>query len=205
METITIDATAPGHPFPHYWEQMFGSGRAILSLRDSYRRDLRAVHQITDLQYIRFHGILLDDVGVYDEDKNGRPVYNFSYVDQIYDRLLAAGNIPKPSFYAMQLLHRLGDERIENSNSNVLVTKTEDGSLVVAVWDLVNPGSTRRTEDGKSCSSKACGPMPRFTAGRWTMSTEHPWRLGEDGQSALSDPGSDRGAAEPGGYVGCRQ
>ena len=71
METITIDANAPARPFPHYWEQMFGSGRAILSLRDSYRRDLKAVRQITDFQYIRFHGILLDDVGVYDESPSG--------------------------------------------------------------------------------------------------------------------------------------
>jgi len=94
METITIDATAPAHPFPHYWEQMFGSGRAILSLRDSYRRDLKAVRQITDFHYVRFHGILLDDVGVYDENKHGQPVYNFSYVDQIYDGLLAAGVKP---------------------------------------------------------------------------------------------------------------
>jgi xylan 1,4-beta-xylosidase len=89
-ETITIDVAAPAHPFPHFWEQMFGSGRAVLSLRDSYRRDLRAVRQITNFQYVRFHGILLDDVGVYDEDKQGKPVYNFSYVDQIYDGLLAA-------------------------------------------------------------------------------------------------------------------
>ncbi len=94
METITIDASASARPFPHYWEQMFGSGRAILSLRDSYRRDLKAVHQITNFQYVRFHGILLDDVGVYDEDKHGQPVYNFSYVDQIYDGLLAAGVKP---------------------------------------------------------------------------------------------------------------
>jgi len=89
VETITIDADAPAHPFPHYWEQMFGSGRAILSLRDSYRRDLRAVRQITGFNYVRFHGILDDDVGVYDQDKAGHPIYNFSYVDQIYDGLLA--------------------------------------------------------------------------------------------------------------------
>jgi xylan 1,4-beta-xylosidase len=88
-ETIVIDASAPSHPLPHYWEQMFGSGRAILSLRDSYRTDLRAVKQITDLQYVRFHAIFHDEVGVYDEDKQGKPVYNFSYVDQIYDGLLA--------------------------------------------------------------------------------------------------------------------
>ena len=93
-ETITIDAAAPSHPFPHYWEQMFGSGRAVLSLRDAYRRDLRTVRQITGFQYVRFHAILDDEVGVYDEDKQGKPIYNFSYVDQIYDGLLA--NSVKP-------------------------------------------------------------------------------------------------------------
>ena len=52
-------------------------------------QDLHAVHQITGFQYVRFHGILNDDVGIYGEDKHGNPVYNFSYVDQIYDGLLA--------------------------------------------------------------------------------------------------------------------
>jgi len=46
-ETIEVDASAPPHPFPHYWERMFGSGRAILSLREGYRRDLREVKQAT--------------------------------------------------------------------------------------------------------------------------------------------------------------
>jgi xylan 1,4-beta-xylosidase len=91
---LVIDAKAASHPFPHFWEGMFGSGRAILTLRDSYRRDLRAVEEITDFEYVRFHGILHDEVGVYDEDSQGRPVYNFSYVDQIYDGLLANGVRP---------------------------------------------------------------------------------------------------------------
>ncbi|MGB2606650.1 MAG: glycosyl hydrolase family 39, partial [Candidatus Sulfotelmatobacter sp.] len=93
-DVILIDATAARHPFSHYWEKMFGSGRAILSLRDSYRSDLRSVKQITDFTYIRFHAILDDEVGVYDEDNQGQPVYNFSYVDQIYDGLLANGVRP---------------------------------------------------------------------------------------------------------------
>jgi xylan 1,4-beta-xylosidase len=91
---IVIDATAAGHPFPHFWEQMFGSGRAILSLRADYRRDLRDVKQVTDVQYVRFHAILHDEVGVYDEDAKGQAVYNFSYVDQIYDGLRAQGVRP---------------------------------------------------------------------------------------------------------------
>jgi xylan 1,4-beta-xylosidase len=86
--TIELDLNAPAHPFPHFWEQMFGSGRAILSLRESYREDLREVKRITDFQYVRFHAIFHDEVGVYDEGQDGQPVYNFSYVDQIYDGLL---------------------------------------------------------------------------------------------------------------------
>ena len=105
-ETIRIDATGPTTPFPHFWEQTFGSGRAILSLRDSYRQDLRTVKQATGFQSIRFHGILMDEVGLYDPDRRtknpGQPavaandpsVYNFSYVDQIYDGLLAEGVRP---------------------------------------------------------------------------------------------------------------
>jgi xylan 1,4-beta-xylosidase len=92
--TITVDASAASHPFPHFWEQMFGSGRAVLSLRESYRQDLRQVEQITGFRYVRFHAIFHDEVGLYDEDSQGRPVYNFSYVDQIYDGLLANGVRP---------------------------------------------------------------------------------------------------------------
>ena len=88
VEDIVIDASSKTHPFPHFWEQMFGSGRANLSLRESYRKDLRSVHDITGFQYLRFHGILDDENGVYDEDAQGKPIYNFSYVDQIYDGLL---------------------------------------------------------------------------------------------------------------------
>src|SRR3984893_6682348 len=80
-QTIVVDTHAASHPFPHYWERMFGSGRAILSLRDSYRRDLRTVKDATGFEYIRFHAIFHDEVGLYDEDNEGKPVYNFSSID----------------------------------------------------------------------------------------------------------------------------
>ena len=87
-QTIEIDDTASSHPFPHFWEKLFGSGRAILSLRESYRNDLRETKRITGFAYVRFHAIFHDEVSLYDEDKDGKPVYNFSYIDQIYDGLL---------------------------------------------------------------------------------------------------------------------
>jgi xylan 1,4-beta-xylosidase len=110
-ETVTIDAQAPAAAFPHFWEQMFGSGRAELTMRDSYRADLRQVKGITGFQYVRFHAILHDELGVYDEDASGNPVYNFSYVDQIYDGLLDNGVKPyvEISFMPKKLASRPGD------------------------------------------------------------------------------------------------
>lgn len=106
-QTITVDAAARAQPFPHFWERMFGSGRAVLSLRDSYREDLRAVRGVTAIAYVRFHAIFHDEMGVYSEI-DGQPVYNFSYVDQAYDGLLANGVRPivEISFMPRQLASR---------------------------------------------------------------------------------------------------
>ena len=105
-EQITLDTRAATTPFPHFWEQTFGSGRAILALRQSYRDDLRTVHAATGFRAVRFHGIFNDEVGLYDPDattKNpglpeekvqGAARYNFSYIDQIYDGLLDLGIRP---------------------------------------------------------------------------------------------------------------
>jgi xylan 1,4-beta-xylosidase len=94
QERVVIDARAQTTPFPHYWEQMFGSGRAVLTLREGYREDVRAVKQVADFRYVRFHAIFHDELGVYNEDEHGNPVYNFSYVDQVYDDLLKNGVKP---------------------------------------------------------------------------------------------------------------
>ena len=100
QERVVVDAKAGTTPFPHFWEQTFGSGRAILSLRDEYRVDMDTVHEATGFESVRFHGIFMDEVGIYDpartyfnpgqtvESVRTDGIYNFSYVDQIYDGLL---------------------------------------------------------------------------------------------------------------------
>lgn len=105
-EALEIDAQGTTTAFPHFWEHTFGSGRAILSLRESYRNDLRTVKKATDFKAIRFHGILMDEVGLYDPNRIVQTpgldpekaidlgTYNFSYIDQIYDGLLQNGVRP---------------------------------------------------------------------------------------------------------------
>ncbi len=109
-ETLRVDARAQTTPFPHYWEEVFGSGRAILSLRESYRMDLESVKKVTNIREVRFHAIFHDEVGLYDPDRKAvqfaqmkdsaaaietnSGIYNFSYIDQIYDGLLDEGVRP---------------------------------------------------------------------------------------------------------------
>jgi xylan 1,4-beta-xylosidase len=131
-EEVSVDPLAPHHAFPHYWEQMFGSGRAILTLRDSYRRDLRTVKAATDFHYVRFHAILHDEIGVYDEDRHGKAVYNFSYVDQIYDGLLENGVRPfvEISFMPRKLASR---QAVHSFKYHPIVAPPRD----YAKWDAL--------------------------------------------------------------------
>jgi xylan 1,4-beta-xylosidase len=94
VQVVRIDAKAPGTHFAHFWEETFGSGHATLAMRADYLRDLRAVKRITGFRFVRFHGILDDDVGVYTRNSQGNLVFNFSNVDTIYDGLLKDGVRP---------------------------------------------------------------------------------------------------------------
>jgi xylan 1,4-beta-xylosidase len=53
--------------------------------------------------------------------------------------LRAKGGINKPSYYAFQLLHELGSERLTNSATDVIATQSANGEVEVAAWNLVDP------------------------------------------------------------------
>ncbi len=62
--------------------------------------------------------------------------------------LRAKGGINKPSYYAFALLHQLGDKRLANPSKNVIVTKSADGTLVIAAWNIVvDPELTPEGDD----------------------------------------------------------
>lgn len=57
--------------------------------------------------------------------------------------------IRKPSFYAYQFLHRLGDTELQTSDSDAWVTTNKDGSIQVLFWDftITHPGPTVNNQD----------------------------------------------------------
>lgn len=92
--TVAADAHAPAlKPLPHFWSECVGAGRANEGLRASWLEQLKLAHDACGFRYVRFHGLFHDDMFVYREEK-GRPVYNFQYVDDLFDRMLAIGVRP---------------------------------------------------------------------------------------------------------------
>ncbi|MGA2906672.1 MAG: hypothetical protein ABSE36_03135 [Terracidiphilus sp.] len=91
---LKADATAPGKPLVHFWSKVVGAGRANEGLRATWQEELATATKSDGFQYVRFHGIFQDDMFVYREDKQGNPIYNFQYVDDLYDRMLAKGVRP---------------------------------------------------------------------------------------------------------------
>jgi xylan 1,4-beta-xylosidase len=59
----------------------------------------------------------------------------------------AKGGINKPSYYGFSLLHKLGVERLANPSKDVIITKSESGDLVIAAWNLVDPGQQGAIRD----------------------------------------------------------
>ena len=56
--------------------------------------------------------------------------------------LIAADGIPKPAYNAFKLLHMLGDQRITLDSDSALLTRRDDGTLVLAVWNYLPPEET---------------------------------------------------------------
>ena len=89
QQTLTIDAAKTIGPHSQTPLNTVGAGRANEGLRADWQSQLATVQREIGFHYIRFHGIFHDDMGVYSEDAHGAPIYNFQYVDTLYDALLA--------------------------------------------------------------------------------------------------------------------
>lgn len=86
-KTIAADYKVTGGPMSQTFRHCVGAGRANEGLRADWQKQLRETKQECGFEYIRMHGLLTDDMGVYREEK-GKPVYNWQYIDQLYDYLV---------------------------------------------------------------------------------------------------------------------
>ncbi|NJK85314.1 MAG: hypothetical protein HC906_04440 [Bacteroidales bacterium] len=85
---IKVDVKIKGTSLNHIWSYCVGAGRANEGLRISWIEHLALAREQCGFQYVRFHGLFHDDMFVYKEI-NGNPYYNFQYIDDVFDRMLA--------------------------------------------------------------------------------------------------------------------
>jgi xylan 1,4-beta-xylosidase len=91
---INLDLNKIKGPFKTVFKECIGAGRANEGLRADWQQQLAYVKKECDFRYIRMHGLLSDDMGVYREDRNGNPEYNFQYIDVLFDFILNIGMKP---------------------------------------------------------------------------------------------------------------
>ena len=97
MRKIKVPKVSEGIQFPGSWNFCVGTGRLGLALQKEYLDHLSIIQKEIGFKYIRGHGLLHDDVGIYREDEvDGeiRPFYNFTYIDRIFDSFLERGIRP---------------------------------------------------------------------------------------------------------------
>lgn len=86
-KSIKIDYKEKGTKLDHFWKKLMCAGRASDILRADWREQLKTIQSDIGFSYIRFHGIFNDEMGVV-QLKNNEIIYNFDYIDQIFDFLL---------------------------------------------------------------------------------------------------------------------
>jgi len=117
--TISADLKQIKGPRSMVWQDCVGAGRVAEGLRDGWRRQLEECHREIGFKYIRMHGLLQDELGVYSEDRNGQPHYNWQYIDDVYDFLLSIGMKPFVEFGFMPNALKSGNGKIFWWNANV--------------------------------------------------------------------------------------
>jgi xylan 1,4-beta-xylosidase len=93
VRTISADLKKTNGPLNTMFKRCVGAGRANEGLRADWQRQLTMARRECGFEYIRFHGLLTDDMGVY-RDYNGKPEYNWQYIDELFDFIVSIGMKP---------------------------------------------------------------------------------------------------------------
>lgn len=96
---IEINVDAPRIEKDSSWQKCVGSGHAFLAHRVDWCEYVKRVHEELGIRYVRFHGILDDDMLTVQRLSDFMPLpnagkvreYSFRQVGKIYDNVLSTG------------------------------------------------------------------------------------------------------------------
>lgn len=88
MNQLAASAKAePVDELNPFWSHVVGAGRANEGLRADWQKHLKMAQLAGGFCYVRFHGLFHDDMHVVAE-VDGKHVYNFQYIDALFDAML---------------------------------------------------------------------------------------------------------------------
>ena len=88
MRQIVSDVAQPGPPVDRFYNLSVGSDYPGTLIRPDSQAQLKIVVDELGFRYIRFHAVFHDVLGTV-RIENGKTIYNWSGIDQVYDDLLA--------------------------------------------------------------------------------------------------------------------
>lgn len=106
-----ISFAAQGTLLKHTFRKFTSVGRAKELLLADVQKMLSELQSEIGFEYIKFHGLLSDDMLVYTEDENGNPKYSFMYIDKLFDFLQSIHLKPLVQFSFMPKALALTPER----------------------------------------------------------------------------------------------
>lgn len=132
---IEVNAQAVKGPLSPTFRACIGAGRANEGLRADWQQQLAEIKRDTGFRYIRMHGLLTDDMGVYRVDAQGKEHYNFQYIDALYDYLLSIHVKPFVELGFMPAALASGDKTIFWWRGNVTPPRSYEqwGKLIEAL------------------------------------------------------------------------
>ena len=137
MRSLHIDAKGTVKPLDRFFAHCVGAGRAGEMLRAEALRQLSRLQSACGFRYLRFHGLFSDDMAVCTLDRLGNVLYNWQYVDLVFDAMLERGIRPLVELGFMPDCLKSGDATVFWWKGNV--TLPED----MARWKELVAAFTR--------------------------------------------------------------
>lgn len=194
---INVDFNKTSGALNTMFNECVGAGRANEGLRADWQQQLAYVRKECGFRYIRMHGLLTDDMAVYTEDRNGKPIYNFMYVDVLFDFLHSIGMKPFVELGFMPAALASGPQTIFWWRGNVTPPKDYDK------WaGLVRALTQHFTERYGANEVKTwyfeVWNEPNLTPGFWTGTQEDYFKLYKYAAQAVKSVNKDYRVGGPG-------
>lgn len=135
---IDIDVQGKTSPLDRFFNFSIGSDYPGTLMRDDSLAQLQTARTELGFRYIRFHAIFHDVLGTYRE-VDGKPVYDWTGIDRLYDRLLAMGIRP---FVELGFT----PEAMRTSDQHIFYWKGNTSHPVLSKWSALVTAFVRHLE-----------------------------------------------------------